>query len=94
MRRTVCVCVCVCVGVCVSMGGDLHGHVPPEIVPKLHSGSYSWYQYTSAHQSLLLGETERYQGYACMLRMSFSRRLTENVTWPTDLILIDDGGGE
>jgi len=42
--------------------GDVHGHVYVNIIPNLHSGSYSWYQYTSAHQCLLLGETERYQG--------------------------------
>jgi len=52
-------------------GADVHGHVYVRVVQKLHSGSYSWRKYTSAHQSLLLGETElRYQGCVTLTAVS------------------------
>jgi len=51
----------------MSKSDDVHGHVYVRVVQKLYSGSDLYCKYTSAHQSLLLGETEfRYQGYVTL----------------------------
>jgi len=62
--------------------GNVHGHVYLRVVPKLHSGPYSWYQYTSTHQCLLLEETKRYQaqGYVTFTAISNFHALKKNLT--------------
>ena len=47
----------------LALHGDVHGHVYVRVVQKLHSGSYSSREYTSAHQSLLLRDSERLSRY-------------------------------
>jgi len=56
-------------------GEEEKGKENERVVQKLHSGSYSWRKYTSAHQSLLLGQTElRYQG--CVMLTAVSEELS------------------